>query len=258
MFWQQSHISMVTFVGTFRKARGPSVSLRVAMMGHFWDGVRERGVSFRRLEGDPHGLSGLRSARPVPARSARSAAHSHGCAPGWRCSAGRAHTPPAVPPPTAFPGQAYVPPPAAYPPPVHTRVTRHLHTLGVLWFGYGAYRAASGLFGALVLSGPSRHGRASSAGGFRAACAVAHGPMFGFALVSGLFIPRYAALSFVHGPRAASCSAMGPHVLRSSSSIPALFRSSEFRLNGPGHLYAVGTGAEYLCAGSTTRLAERS
>lgn len=33
------------------------------------------------------------------------------------------------------------------------RVHRHLQTLGILWFVYGAYRAATGIFAALIVEG---------------------------------------------------------------------------------------------------------
>jgi len=38
------------------------------------------------------------------------------------------------------------------------RVAGHVQTLGILWCIYGAYRAAVGIFGALVLMGFTAHG----------------------------------------------------------------------------------------------------
>ncbi len=101
---------------------------------------------------------------------------------------------PPYPPPAAYA------PPRAYPPPIYTRVTRHLQALGILWFVYGAYRAASGLFGALVLAGLSsrtgieRWGLPGRMWGFP------HGPMLG--AMAGFVIVYTgisAALAFVTG-----------------------------------------------------------
>ena len=47
--------------------------------------------------------------------------------------------------------------PAAPMIPIRPRVAHHLQTLGILWFVYGAYRAATGLFAVLVLAGVSPH-----------------------------------------------------------------------------------------------------
>lgn len=53
-------------------------------------------------------------------------------------------------------------PPAMYgapqPMPYEARVQQHIQTLGILWCVYGAYRAISGIFGALFLMGMSRPG----------------------------------------------------------------------------------------------------
>ncbi|GAC1422341.1 MAG: hypothetical protein NVSMB62_17970 [Acidobacteriaceae bacterium] len=59
--------------------------------------------------------------------------------------------------PAAVPPPGY-PPPPGYLPQAYSRVSRHLQALGILWFVYGAYRAASGLFAALVLAGFAHNG----------------------------------------------------------------------------------------------------
>ena len=48
-------------------------------------------------------------------------------------------------------GQPFPPPP----PYVRPRVLRHIQALGILWFLYGIYRAAAGLFAVLILAGIS-------------------------------------------------------------------------------------------------------
>src|SRR5450755_3296994 len=70
---------------------------------------------------------------------------------------------PMQPPPpgyAALPPNAYgAPPPNAYgaPPQAQmiyvTRVSRHIHTLGILWCVYGAYRALAGVVAILFLMG---------------------------------------------------------------------------------------------------------
>ena len=57
----------------------------------------------------------------------------------------------------AAPMQGPPPPMYAMPPMYLPRVPQHLHTLGILWCVYGAYRAIAGIFGALFLAGLTAH-----------------------------------------------------------------------------------------------------
>ncbi len=113
---------------------------------------------------------------------------------------------PAVAPPPAFsaPPPVYgAPPPNAYPMPtqvmVAPRVQQHVHTLGILWFIYGAYRAAAGIFAALFLMGvatPPFFGGIGSRGlPFLPFAPV----MGGLAAVAGVFILLTSCLAFVTG-----------------------------------------------------------
>ena len=61
-----------------------------------------------------------------------------------------APAPYAVSPQAPPPG--YIAPPAVYP---EQRVQRHIHTLGIMWCVYGAYRALAGVLGAMFLLGVS-------------------------------------------------------------------------------------------------------
>ena len=109
-------------------------------------------------------------------------------------------TGPGAPPPPGYPPQPASTAPPGYLPRVYTRVTRHLQALGILWFVYGAYRAATGLFGALVLAGIAHHGfdRFGFPGG--GMWDVPHnqffGAMAGFVIV---YTGISAALAFVTG-----------------------------------------------------------
>src|SRR5947209_13986138 len=50
----------------------------------------------------------------------------------------------------------YAPIPSMPPPPLaysRPRVARHIQTLGILWFIYGVYRAATGVVAAMVVAG---------------------------------------------------------------------------------------------------------
>ena len=117
---------------------------------------------------------------------------------------------PAVAPPPAFsaPPPVYgAPPPNAYPMPpqmapqvmVAPRVQQHVHTLGILWCVYGAYRAAAGIFAVLFLMGvatPPFFGGIGSRGlPFLPFAPV----MGGLAAAAGVFILLTSCLAFVTG-----------------------------------------------------------
>lgn len=68
--------------------------------------------------------------------------------PGAFCPHCGARLPASAVPPAAAPY-----PPQAYYAPRPPRVPRHLQTLAILWFVYGAYRAVTGVFGAMFLAG---------------------------------------------------------------------------------------------------------
>ncbi len=80
------------------------------------------------------------------------------------------------------------------------RVQRHLQTTGILWCVYGAYRAISGIFGALFLAGISTHGFIGDWGVPRPFSFMGGAPwmagLAGFITVITLF---YSALSFLVG-----------------------------------------------------------
>jgi hypothetical protein len=104
---------------------------------------------------------------------------------------------PAVAPPSAY----GAPPPAYAIPPLllFPRVPRHLHTLGILWCVYGAYRAAAGLFAMLFLMGISTPAFLGGIGS-RGLPFLPFAPvMGGLAAVAGIFILCSSALAFVTG-----------------------------------------------------------
>ncbi len=81
----------------------------------------------------------------------------HVAGPGAFCSRCGVQSP-AFAPGAPYAPQTPPPAPPMYPQPLYTRVARHLQALGILWFVYGAFRAASGLFGALFLTGLAHNG----------------------------------------------------------------------------------------------------
>jgi len=115
---------------------------------------------------------------------------------------------PVVAPPAAYgppqPGPYGAPPPqpgyGPAPAMVYiSRVARHVHTLGILWCVYGAYRAAAGIFAVLFLMGvatPSLFGGI----GPRGLSFLPFAPvMGGLAAVAGVFILLTSCLSFITG-----------------------------------------------------------
>jgi hypothetical protein len=82
---------------------------------------------------------------------------------------------------------------------VEARVSRHVHTLGILWCVYGAYRALAGVVAMLFLMGvatPAFMGGMGSRGmSFMPFAPV----MSGLAAVAGCFILLSSALAFVTG-----------------------------------------------------------
>jgi len=94
------------------------------------------------------------------------------------------------------------PPPMGYGarPPMMPRVQQHVQTLGILWCVYGAYRAATGIMGALVLAGLSAHGRFGGWGATPDIPFMAQAPWFaGMAMFVAVYTLVTAALSFLVG-----------------------------------------------------------
>ena len=80
------------------------------------------------------------------------------------------------------------------------RVAQHVQTLGILWFVYGVYRAASGAFAALVLAGFSHGRHFGSWGEGGELWSFPHGPLFGaLAGVVLVYTAISALLAFVVG-----------------------------------------------------------
>jgi phage terminase large subunit-like protein len=110
----------------------------------------------------------------------------------------------AAPPPGAYgaPPNAYGAPPIAYGPPAafyEARVTRHVHTLGILWCVFGAYRALAGVVAVLFLMGISTPAFMGGMGS-RGMSFLPFAPvMGGLAAVAGVFILFSSCLAFLTG-----------------------------------------------------------
>src|SRR5579859_5140059 len=102
----------------------------------------------------------------------------------------------AAPPPGAYGGPPYaVPPPMFY----EARVSRHVHTLGILWCVYGAYRALAGIVAMLFLMGIATPAFMGGMGS-RGMSVLPFAPvMGGLAAVAGVFILLSSVLAFVTG-----------------------------------------------------------
>jgi hypothetical protein len=104
----------------------------------------------------------------------------------------------AAPPPAGYaaPPAQYVAPPHAF---YEARVSQHVHTLGILWCVYGAYRALAGIVAMMFLMGVATPGFMGGMGS-RGMSFMPFAPvMGGLAAVAGVFILFSSVLAFVTG-----------------------------------------------------------